>query len=712
MSWNQLGTNILGNAQNQYLGWSTALNSNGNVLALGTNNNLIQAKLFQYVNSNWIPYGTNNGIITTPNVGTVSSISLNSSGNTVALQVNNTNIYIYRINVSNVWNTIGSIPAPFAAGGADGGVGRVISLSDDGNSIAIGELTWPGRNDASNRRGRASVWTYAGGTNWTQKGGYIEGESNFPINYSERLGSSVSLSGNGNYLVVGSPYYRNETSYPNSPGGCNIYQFNGSNWVKIGDTLYVYNSSSPTSNSLWGAYVSINDATSVNDIVIAMCSQASNYTRVYKYDDLSGSKWTLLGSDIYGGLCMQLDTTGTKIATTYKDGNFPFTWPTKSYQYNGTNWIQYSNTVTIPNQVSMLALSKSSGSMVVGQPWYFESSWSITPSPNPVSYTNYGLIQAYGILNTASISNVPSSQSVPYNQSSYQLVPSSNSPAPFIYSSSNSAIVSVTDTGLVSYNNIGNAIITVSQNATTGYTSASTTMNVTVNRITTNISVVTPINKIYGDSPFNLNATSNSPAIISYSSSNTNIATVNSDGLVTILQATPTPINILIQQSQTEYYTSASTSVTIYIEKQLTIINCQSIISAIYRFGSQVFPFPCSSNNPEPFVYTIIDPNNNVATLDSSNNIVILGVGQASYIITQVANTNYTSGEYNGVIQVTLPITNNNQLVSSLTEQNLKVYLVENNINLDQNQIPLIANIEKTLVVNTFTNITVNNIPG
>jgi hypothetical protein len=360
----------------------------------------------------------------------------------------------------------------------------------------------------------------------------------------------------------------------------------------------------------------------------------------------------------------------------------------------------------------MLALSKSSGSMVVGQPWYFESSWSITPSPNPVSYTNYGLIQAYGILNTASISNVPSSQSVPYNQSSYQLVPSSNSPAPFIYSSSNSAIVSVTDTGLVSYNNIGNAIITVSQNATTGYTSASTTMNVTVNRITTNISVVTPINKIYGDSPFNLNATSNSPAIISYSSSNTNIATVNSDGLVTILQATPTPINILIQQSQTEYYTSASTSVTIYIEKQLTIINCQSIISAIYRFGSQVFPFPCSSNNPEPFVYTIIDPNNNVATLDSSNNIVILGVGQASYIITQVANTNYTSGEYNGVIQVTLPITNNNQLVSSLTEQNLKVYLVENNINLDQNQIPLIANIEKTLVVNTFTNITVNNIPG
>jgi hypothetical protein len=710
MSWTQLGTNILGNAQNQYLGWSTALNLNGTVLALGTNNNLIQAKLFQYVNSNWIPYGTNNGIITTPNVGTVSSISLNSSGNTVALQVNNTNIYIYRINVSNIWEIIGYIPAPFAAGGASGGVGRVISLSDDGNTIAIGEQLWK---SGDYYPGRVSVWTY-NELIWTKKGGYIYGKYTLEYNQGEQLGSSVSLSGNSNYLVVGSPLYRDHL-IPNSNNsnlGClGVYQYNGSNWVQIGTNVAGPDSISD-SPRLWGAYVSINDATSVNNIVVAMCSQQINATRVYKYDDLSSSKWTLLGSDIYGGLCMQLDTTGTKIATTYRDVNFPFTWPTKSYQYNGTNWIQYSNTVTIPNQVSMLALSKSSGSMVVGQPWYFESSWSITPSPNPVSYTNYGLIQVFGILNTASISNVPSSQSVPYNQDSYQLFPSSNSPAPFIYSSSNSAIVSVTDEGLVSYNNIGNAIITVSQNATIGYTSASTTMNVTVNRITTNISVVTPINKIYGDSPFNLNATSNSPAPISYSSSNTNIATVNSVGLVTILQATPTPINILIQQSQSEYYTSASINAVIYIAKQPTIINCQSIISAIYGSGSQVFPFPCSSNNPEPFVYTIIDPNNNVARLDSNNNIVILGVGQASYIITQVANTNYTSGEYNGAIQVTLPITNNNQLVSSLTEQNLKVYLVENNINLDQNQIPLIANIEKTLVVNTFTNITVNNIPG
>jgi hypothetical protein len=699
MSWLSKGDAILGTSDQLYLGWSAALNSDGTILALGANSGTMLAKMYRYDNSAWVTYGTNNGIISVPNNNVVNCISLNSSGNTVAIEVNNTSYtYIYRIDNSNVWVQIGSIYTQYQSTIDNRGPGRRVSLSNDGNSVAIGEPRWPGGSGsgATERRGRASVWTYDSGTTWTQKGQYILGEYNFPVNYQEWLGGSVALSGNGNFLVVGSSRYR-ESINIGLTGCFTFYQYSGTSWNQVGDKIY------NTGGQNFGQYVSINAATNLNNVVVAMSSNGP--AAVYKYSASSLSKWEQLGTNIPGGYCSQINSSGDKIVVI---DIINARSPINSYYYNNTNWTKYSNTIENLNSVSMIALNNEQSSLVVGQPWYY-SNGNTNPSPNPVNYTRYGLINAYQFLTTPTITNVPSSQSVPYNQAPYQLEPSSNSPAPFIYSSSNSAIASVTNAGLVSYNNIGNASITISQNSTNEYTSASTTMNVTVTKIPTNISVVTPINKIYGDIPFNLNATSNSPAIISYSSSNTNIVTVSLDGLVTILQASSEPVQIYISQPQNEYYTSASTSVTIYIAKQSTIINCQSIISVIYdSSGSQIFPFPCTSNNPEPFVYTIIDPSNNVATLDYSNNIVILGVGQASYTITQVANIDYTSGEYNGVIQVTAPITNGVELISSLSESTSQTFLIQNSISLDQTQVPLTANTKKNLVSDNFITITLD----
>ena len=57
---------------------------------------------------------------------------------------------------------------------------NTISLSDDGNSIAIGEMLYTLRSGVA--QGRASVWTY-NGTTWTQKGNYVFGDNNFSLNY-------------------------------------------------------------------------------------------------------------------------------------------------------------------------------------------------------------------------------------------------------------------------------------------------------------------------------------------------------------------------------------------------------------------------------------------------------------------------------------------------------------------------------------------------
>jgi hypothetical protein len=437
-----------------------------------------------------------------------------------------------------------------------------------------------------------------------------------------------------------------------------------------------------------------------------------------------GNTW-IVGSIYSGWYDIAISASGqyqTAVANNgkiYLSSNFGSTWNINSGSPTEL-WLTVSMSSTGKYQTAISGNFFNSGKVYVssnfGNTWTLKNSsivWrgaSVSASGHYQSLVaNSGIYRSISYIGTL-ITNIPSSQSVPYNHSSYQLEPNSNSQAPFIYISSNSAIASVSNTGLVSYNNIGNAIITISQNSVNNYTSASITMNVTVTKLPTNISVITPINKTYGNRPFNLNVTSNSQGIISYSSSNTNLATVTSDGLVTILQASSDSVEILIEQSETENYMSASTNAVIYIAKQSTIINCQSIIYAIYGSGSQVFPFPCTSNNPEPFVYTIIDFSNNVITLDSSNNIVILGVGQASYIITQEANINYESGEYNGVIQVTSPITNSSELISSISESTAKVFLIQNSISVDQTQVPLTSNTTKNLISNNFTNITLDSI--
>jgi hypothetical protein len=77
------------------------------------------------------------------------------------------------------------------------------------------------------------------------------------------------------------------------------------------------------------------------------------------------------------------------------------------------------------------------------------------------------------------------------------------------------------------------------------------------------ITVDASFNKTYGNTPFNLDATSNSDASFNYSSQNDEIATVDENGLVTLVS--PGEVIIDISQNAIEGFTSASTSTTITV---------------------------------------------------------------------------------------------------------------------------------------------------
>ena len=148
-SWNQIGNDIDGEASNDYFGWSISLSEDGTTVGIGT------------------PYNDGNG---------------GGSGH----------VRIYNWDGSS-WNQIGN-----DIDGENNGdrSGNSISISDDGNTIAIGAENNDG---GGNNAGHVRIFNWDG-SSWNQIGDDIDGN-----NDSEKL-SNVSLSSDGTRVAIGSAY--------------------------------------------------------------------------------------------------------------------------------------------------------------------------------------------------------------------------------------------------------------------------------------------------------------------------------------------------------------------------------------------------------------------------------------------------------------------------------------------------------------------------
>ena len=139
-----------------------------------------------------------------------SSVSLSSDGTRVAIGApqndgaNAGHVRIYAF-AGNTWTQLGNN----IDGEAGDESGSSVSLSEDGNTVAIGA--------PQAAKGRVRIYTIAGNT-WTQLGNNIDGEA-----ANDLFGSSVSLSsdGNGNTVAIGAP--QNDGGSVNAAGRVRIY---------------------------------------------------------------------------------------------------------------------------------------------------------------------------------------------------------------------------------------------------------------------------------------------------------------------------------------------------------------------------------------------------------------------------------------------------------------------------------------------------------
>ena len=222
--------------------------------------------------------------------------------------------------------------------------------------------------------------------------------------------------------------------------------------------------------------------------------------------------------------------------------------------------------------------------------------------------------------------------------------PSSNSSGAFTFTSSNTNIAFISG-NTITIVGTGTCNITATQEATTNYDSATTSALFTVGQLSPTIGSFSFPTKIFGDSPFIVTTpSSNSDGTFSYTSSDTNVATIFGNTITIV--GTGTCI-ITATQSSTANYTTGSTTTSFSVKVMPTI---GSFSLPTKRFGNSPFTVTApSSDSSGAFTYT--SSNTAIATV-SGNTVTIVGSGTCTVTATQAETINYGIGTATATLTV------------------------------------------------------------
>lgn len=321
---NTLQQSIVGDADSDFFGFSSSMNSVGDRIIIGAykkNNGATadvgQIKVYQRSGSTW-------SILGLPILGDAANdvfgyaVAMSSDGAVIAVgspnaDANGTDsgkveIFVWNTSTS-AWTQRGSAINGEAAGDQ---FGISVALSQNGNFLIIG-----GRNNDGTASNAGHVRVYAfNGSSYAQRGTDINGATT-----DDLFGSSVSISDNGANIVVGAPRKSNGVNV--DAGAVYCYSWNNTAYVQRGQTIV-----SPTAgNNYFGSSVSM----SANGINIAV--GAPNYTEIFSSQlqytrgfancfkfNTTTSQWNQFGTTVLGNESTDVSL-GTSVVIS-KNGNF------------------------------------------------------------------------------------------------------------------------------------------------------------------------------------------------------------------------------------------------------------------------------------------------------------------------------------------------------------------------------------------------------
>jgi hypothetical protein len=358
-AWAKYGDDIIGSGVNQKAGFSVSLSSNGQIVAVGipgtTNGNV---SMYEYSSGTWTLLGTT---IAGEAAGDLfgGSVSISLDGTYVAIGATNNGSGAGHVRVYNYsggsWSQVGSDIDGEAAADSSG---KSVSLSSDGTVVAIGAHTNDGAGDAA---GHVRVYTYSDGV-WSQVGTDIDGGS-----ADEWTGHSISLSNDGNRLLVGAP--KSDSGGTNA-GLARLYEYKEGSWVKIGGDIV-----GDATGDQFGWAVSLSeDGTHV--ISTSKSGNAISYFRVY---EIPKSKLTIKdGVFEIGAANLYVNTETNKIGI---GTNLPaHTLDIRGDLNISGNLYTNSNLFTQTSFVSAQGSWRQTGSDINGELPGDKSGWSVSMS--------------------------------------------------------------------------------------------------------------------------------------------------------------------------------------------------------------------------------------------------------------------------------------------------------------------------------------------
>jgi hypothetical protein len=356
--WALEGTPINGNITNGLLGIFSEMSDDGNtviVSELGAN----QVKVYNWSGSSWVQKGaTITGEFA--NDGCGYSISINSNGNIIAVgsifNSQNGHVRVF------YWNGNSWIQKGIDINGEsiNDYSGYSVSLSSDGNTIAIGAPENDGNGTQSGHT-RVFIWN---GNSWIQKGSDIDGEAS-----QDHSGVSVSISSDGNTIAIGAEW---NDGNGNFSGHTRVFEWNGSIWIQKGPDIDGLQASSLSgefvSINSTGSIVAIGEQNgSVSGLVRVFEWNGTQW--VQRGNNLIGE----LSGDGLSRVSLNSDGTVLAVGAPWNDNGGIDNGLVKVFLWDGASWIQRGFNINGTSTEGQLGRSLSINSdgtrLVVGIPY-------------------------------------------------------------------------------------------------------------------------------------------------------------------------------------------------------------------------------------------------------------------------------------------------------------------------------------------------------
>jgi len=332
ISQTQIGQSIVGVGSGNFC-TPNAINSDGTIVAAGApyfdgfGFEAGHVRVFEYDGTSWTQLGQDI-VSVVPGDGLGWNVDISSDGMIAAMvapYIGAGHVKVYQYD-GYIWEQLGQDIE--GEEGGDGSAWQDVKISSDGSRVAVSNALNQGNGFLG---GHVRVFEFDG-SDWIQLGQDIDGVMG---GYCSPI---ISMNDDGSIIAMGSPYTTGSW-VPNEAGQASVYEYDGSNWVQMGQVIY-----GEEAADAFGFGASLNGDGSIVAFG-SLFNDGSGDVRVFEYED---GLWVQLGEDIVGeadgdqSFEVSLSNEGfiLAIGASLNDDNGIDAGCAKVYKYDGSDWIQ------------------------------------------------------------------------------------------------------------------------------------------------------------------------------------------------------------------------------------------------------------------------------------------------------------------------------------------------------------------------------------